>query len=103
MRIEPWQIEMGRRIPPAVTAFVHGSTPVISFGGPLRAEIATIGISPSRREFDDDGWLTGAKRRLATLESLNAEAGAPLTEDQAWHVVDDCNRYFHETRNAYWA
>ena len=100
MRIESWQVEMARRTPPDVSAFVQGSTPVISFGDVLIAEVATIGINPSRREFDDGVWLSGPSRRLATLESLAAEPGQPLTEEQAQQVVEDCNQYF--TRNPYY-
>jgi hypothetical protein len=102
MRIESWQVEMARRTPPEAAAFVQGSTPVISFGDVLTAEVATIGINPSRREFDDNGWLTGATRRLATLESLAAEPGLSLTYEQARQVVEDCNRYFLPSRNPYW-
>lgn len=103
MRIEPWQIEMARRPPPKVGGFITGSTPVLSFGDPLAAEVATIGINPSRNEFADNGvWLTGAKRRLATLESILAASGQRLTEAQARQVIDDCNRYFDSDRNAYW-
>lgn len=100
MRVEAWQIEMARRTAPDVAAFVQGSTPVISFGAVMTAEVATIGINPSRREFDHNGRLTGANRRLATMESLAAEPGHPLTDEQARQVVDDCNHYF--TRNPYW-
>ena len=100
MRIEQWQIAMARRTPPSVSSFVQGSTPVISFGDPLHAEVATIGINPSRREFDENGWLRGPKRRLATLESLGASPDGMLPAEQAHDVVVDCNRYFE--RNPYW-
>lgn len=43
---------------PAVAGIVGSSTPVLSFGDPLRAEVATLGINPSRREFfSRDGVL----------------------------------------------
>ncbi|MBP2416870.1 hypothetical protein ACFFOM_15380 [Microlunatus capsulatus] len=101
MRIEQWQVDMAKRTPPSVDTFVQGSTPVISFGDPLTAEVATIGINPSRREFDDGGWLRGSKRRLATLDSLGAAPGQELTQEQARQAVEDCNRYFDHDRNHY--
>ena len=102
MYVEQWQIDMAKRMPPAIDAFVKGSTPVLAFGDVLTAEVATIGINPSRREFDDGGWLSGPERRLATMESLGAVPGQELTDNQARHVVEDSNRYFDEDRNPYW-
>src|SRR3954453_2939366 len=100
MRIERCQIAMAQRTPPSVNSFVQGSTPVISFGDALRAEVATIGIHPTRREFEEKGWLRESKRRLATLESLGASPGEELSAEQAHDVVIDCNLYFE--RNPYW-
>src|SRR4051794_33569851 len=62
MRVEQWQVDVAGRMPPSIDAFVECSTPVLSFGDPLTAEVATIGINPSRREFNDGGWLRGQKR-----------------------------------------
>lgn len=54
---------------------VEGSTPVVAFGDPTLATVATLGINPSASEFLKDGALrTGAERRLATLESLGADS-----------------------------
>ena len=100
MSIKGWQVAMARRMPPPVDSFVQGSTPVISFGDALGAEVATIGINPSRREFDENGWLRGSKRRLETLESLDAVSGDALSAEQARDVVVACNQYFE--RNPYW-
>ena len=100
MTIAQWQIEMAARSVPAVAGIVEHSTPVLSFGDPLLAEVATLGINPSRLEFYSDGiLLADCERRLATTESLGATAGRPLTADQARQVVADCNSYFG--RNPY--
>jgi hypothetical protein len=99
--IAGWQIEMAARTSPAVVSIVERSTPVLSFGDPLRADVATLGINLSRQEFysTEGGLLTGVQRRLATTESLGITAGQPLTEDQARTVVAESNDYF--ARNPY--
>lgn len=101
MTIAQWQIEMASRSAPAVVGIVERSTPVLSFGDPLRAEVATLGINPSRLEFCSSAgvFLRGDERRLATTDSLGAAPGQPLTVDQARQVVADCNSYFD--RNPY--
>jgi len=99
--IAQWQIDMAARPAPPVRAIVAGSTPVLSFGDPLRAGVATLGINPSSREFigEDSLLLTGRLRRLATTESIGAEPRRQLTVEQAGAVVEDCNGYF--ARNPY--
>jgi hypothetical protein len=88
---------------PAPTAeVVHGTTPVLAFGDPHHATVATLGINPSGREFVEDGCLlTGPQRRLATLESLGAESTLSLTEEQVRTVVEECASYFGPDRNPY--
>jgi hypothetical protein len=55
--IEQNILVMMRRAAP-VAEVVAGSTPVIAFGDPFRATVATLGINPSRREFlDTNGEL----------------------------------------------
>lgn len=86
---------MVRRLPPGLAPVVAGSTPVVAFGDPSRAEVATLGINPSANEFLDDGeLLIGAERRLATLPSLEAERLDQLTDAQVSEVVAECARYF---------
>jgi hypothetical protein len=89
------------RRPATVAEVVSGSTPVIAFGDPFRATVATLGINPSRREFLDTNGelLTGAERRLATLASLQARDTAGLNSDQAAALIRDCAGYFR--RNPY--
>jgi hypothetical protein len=99
--IAQWQIEMAARPAPSIAGIVERSTPVLSFGDPLRAQVATLGINPSRLEFCSPAgvFLSGSERRLATADSLEAVPGEPLTADQARQAVADCNTYFD--RNPY--
>jgi hypothetical protein len=79
---------------------VCGTTPVLSFGDLRHAEVATLGINPSWREFVEDGrLLAGPHRRLATLESLGAQSTSLLTQQHVLTVVEACASYFH--RNPY--
>jgi hypothetical protein len=76
--------DMARR-PVPVAEVVTGSSPVVAFGDPRNASVATLGINPSWHEFlaDDGSLFSGSKRRLATLTSLNAKDTALLDLDQA--------------------
>lgn len=85
------------RLPPAPgSGVVPGSTPVVCLGDPSTAAVATLGIAPPPRQFLDHSGrlLTGARRRLATLDSLGAHRPAGLTTAQARAVVDACTAYF---------
>jgi hypothetical protein len=94
-------IDMVRRAPP-VAQVVASSTPVVAFGDPFVATVATLGINPSRREFvEKETLLDGASRRLATLGSLGADSCASLTDQHVREVIDDCARYFDADRNPY--
>jgi hypothetical protein len=74
---------------------------VVSFGDAQSAEVATLGLNPSKKEFLNaaGGLLRGEQRRLATLESINAQRLDRLDDDQVARVVADCGDYFH--RNPY--
>lgn len=98
--IPAYLARMVRRSAPT-SAVVTGSTPVIAFGDPRRARVATLGINPSWREFQsaDRNLLTGQSRRLATLPSLGAELLTELAEEYIQTVAQDCSTYFF--RNPY--
>lgn len=68
----------------------------MSFGHPLSALVATLGINPSSGEFlgRDRRLLSGADRRLATLDSLGITKYTQMDEGRAAQVVDDCADYF---------
>jgi hypothetical protein len=92
---------MVRRTPPDSAGVVLGSTPVVAFGDPARAWVATLGINPSRNEFlDSQGHLLdGSRRRLATLMSLSASRLNDLTDAQVAAVIAESAAYFQ--RNPY--
>lgn len=100
-RLPGYVTDMVRRLPPASSAVVPGSTPVVAFGDPATARAATLGINPSRSEFVDGQGrlLDGGQRRLATLGSLGAARLDELTDRQVGEVVADCAAYFG--RNPY--
>jgi len=94
-------VRMVRRVPP-IPEVVRGSTPVVAFGDPRIARVATLGINPSHQEFVRRvGLLGGRDRRLATLDSLGADSLLNLTDSQVQTVIDDCGRYFSSERNPY--
>src|SRR6266511_6400613 len=101
--LSQYLLTMVRRLPPAGTPVVPGSTPVVAFGDPARAEVATLGINPSANEFLQHGrLLTGDQRRLATLESLGAQRLDRLTEAQVATVVADSATYFQRRPYRRW-
>ena len=94
---------MVRRLPPVGTPVLPGSTPVVAFGDSARAEVATLGINPSAREFVEKGvLLEGADRRLATLDSLHAGRLDDLTAAQVASIIADCASYFQRQPYRRW-
>jgi hypothetical protein len=94
-------VELVRQLPPEGTPVIPLATPVIAFGDPRTARVATIGINSSAREFLDENGrlLASSARRLATLPSLGAERLDELTDGQAQQVLQECASYF--SRNPY--
>lgn len=89
-------LDRARRAPAPGAGVVPGSTPVVCLGDFTAATVATLGIAPPHRQFLDHSGrlLTGARRRLATLDSLGAERAGRMTAAQARAVVDECAGYF---------
>ncbi|WP_181347388.1 hypothetical protein [Thalassobacillus sp. CUG 92003] len=79
-----------REEPPEGCSVVPGSTPVIAFGRFKHAEVATISLNPSHREFE----LVRGQRRFHTLESLGVREHNEITESHALQIQDYCERYF---------
>ena len=103
MTIPDYIHAMVRRTAPPGAPVVPSSTPVVSFGDPKLARVATLGINPSAREFQEDGLLLrGSARRLATLESLGADSCDLLTDEQVAKVVAECSSYFRRRPNRNW-
>jgi len=75
---------------------VPGSLPVAAFGDPSDARVATVSLNPSWHEFLDPSgsFLLGARRRLASLQSLNVADPSNLTDSQVAQVVAESNSYF---------
>jgi hypothetical protein len=95
-QIPEYVVRMVRRSMPEGCSIVPASTPVVSFGDPTKARVATLGINPSDKEFlDKDGnLLVSSKQRLATLPFLGASRCEDLTDEQVQTVVEWCNNYF---------
>ena len=89
-----------RPIPPGLCV-VPGSTPVVAFGNARTAKVATLGLNPSSREFQDSSGqdLVGCFRRLATHRSLGVCDLAIAPPATIAQVLEDCNEYFQ--RNPY--
>ncbi len=82
---------------------VGGSTPIVFFGNIKNATVATLGINPSKNEFQKDGKeLVEKQRRLETLSSLNANSLSSLTQAQAEKVFDTCLKYFQNNPYKKW-
>src|SRR5262245_1444746 len=85
-----------RRPVPTDLCVLPGSLPVVSFGDPNEAVVATLSLNPSWREFESPRgvWLNGSRRRLASLISLGASDPRELDDEQVATVVGECDGYF---------
>jgi len=94
--IPPYVAERIRRPPPADCGVLLGSTPVVAFGDVRRARVATLGLNPSRIEFEQRGVeLDGPLRRFETLQSLGVERLEDAPEAIVSRVWQRSNSYFH--------
>jgi hypothetical protein len=77
------------------------SSPVISFGDITRSHVATLGINPSNREFEnlDGNELDGSARRFHTLKSLGLERWSDTGVEHLQMIIESCYTYFQ--RNPY--
>jgi len=74
---------------------VEGSTPVVAFGDVLHARVATLGLNPSRIEFEVRRIeLDGSKRRFETTRSLGLASLADATDTAVAAIFRRCNKYF---------
>jgi hypothetical protein len=95
-QIGPAVAERIRRPVPAGLSVLPGSLPVVSFGDPSQATVATLSLNPSWREFESPAgvWLNGSRRRLASLISLGVTDPRELDDEQVATVVAECDCYF---------
>jgi hypothetical protein len=85
-----------RRAAPAGSYVLAGSTPVVAFGDPRRAAVATLGLNPSISEFEERGIeLDGALRRFETLRSLDVPNLDNASDEAITRVWRRCNANFH--------
>lgn len=89
--------ERVRRAVPVELYVLPGSLPVVAFGDPDQAVVATLSLNPSWREFQaaDGTWLDGSRRRLASLISLGAADPRDLEDQHVATVVAESDGYFH--------
>jgi hypothetical protein len=89
--------------PPTSCFVIDGSTPVVAFGNPVHAQVATLGINPSSNEFLNrrGDLLVGKQRRLTTLESLDVKDRTALDVGHGRAILDGCADYFN-VRSYYW-
>lgn len=74
---------------------VSGSTPVVAFGDARRAWAATLGLNPSRIEFEQGGVeLTGRSRRFETLGSLRLRTLVDAPDEDVARIFSRCTSYF---------
>lgn len=73
-----------------------GTLPVLFFGDLPTADLATVGLNPSDREYTTrtGELLSGPAQRFATLESLGATSRDRLTEDQCDRAIERMRGYF---------
>jgi hypothetical protein len=91
------------KAPPIKEYITPGSTPVVAFGNPITARVATIGINPSSREFLDakGKLLSEESRRLADFQSLGIKSHAEINESVAKSVLEESNSYFKRDESVY--
>jgi len=96
LSIPPYIEERIRRSAPDGCFVLPGSTPVVAFGNPHHARVATLGLNPSRVEFEVKGVeLDGAARRFETLGSLGVKRLLDAPQGVIERVWLRCNDYFH--------
>jgi hypothetical protein len=94
-----------RRPLPRENFVVPGSTPVIAFGNFAEAEVATLGLNPSRQEFLNrrGQMLEGSSRRFETFPSLGVDTLETAPTALLERIIEACRLYFQPNRNPYMA
>ncbi|WP_010094595.1 hypothetical protein [Ornithinibacillus scapharcae] len=76
--------------PPEDCSVVPRSTPVIAFGKFKTAEVATISLNPSYKEFE----FFNGKNRFHTLDSLGLENYSEIDIEHQKQIIEYCETYF---------
>ena len=89
--IEERVIERAMATYPDIPEIVPSSTPVVSFGYPNKAIVATLGINPSSNEFQvgngNKNLLGFGSKELVDTEVLGVESPKHLNREQAIEVI----------------
>lgn len=87
---------------PSGLGVLPGSTPIVSFGNPGPARVATLSINPSHQEFWDAKLnpLAEPNRRFVDRAALGADEGG-LSLGDAEKVVRGCFDYFTHPERVY--
>lgn len=82
--------------PDGNTAVIEWAPPIPAFGDPSTAQVATVGINPSNREFVDQHGkeLSSRQRRFPSLRSLELLNWDGVTDDHLALVAQACREYF---------
>jgi hypothetical protein len=101
--MEELLLERIMKAPPIQEYITPGSTPVVAFGNPITARVATVGINPSSQEFLDKkgNLLSGEKRRLADFESLGIRSYSEIDKAIAQSILEESNSYFLRDESVY--
>ena len=86
------------------TAAIDWTPPVPAFGDLSRAQVATLGLNPSDREFVDvqGRELDGAQRRFPTLHSLGLRGWHEATDAHIGEIAEACRSYFEHNPYDAW-
>jgi hypothetical protein len=78
------------------TDVISWGAPVLAFGDPATARVATLGLNPSNREFVDElgSELRGIDRRFHTLSSLGLSSWSEAEARHLRLILDTCREYF---------
>lgn len=93
-----------RQSPPSGTPVIPGTPPIVCFGDAKQAEVATLGLNPSDKEYLDGSGkeLTGDNRRFETVESLEVESLEKASDEATWKVYQRCINYFENNPYSRW-
>jgi hypothetical protein len=72
------------------------ASPILAFGNPLTARLATLGLNPSNKEFVDKSGieLSGFNKRFETLNSLDIKNWADIEAKHLNSIIYSYNVYF---------
>jgi len=105
MKYQQELIDRASKSMPSDLNVVAGSTPVVSFGNPANAKVATLGINPSSSEFSygkDQPLLSKEEKRLVDLDVLKIKDARSLTLAESERVIEGCNDYFKSEKHYEW-